>query len=49
MRECLVWPDTPQQKGKRQIRRPFAIPSGKYHEVFDRHLSKSAEKKRKQV
>jgi hypothetical protein len=48
MRECIVWLDTPQHKGKRQIR-PFAITSGKYHEVVDGHLSKSAEKKRKQV
>jgi hypothetical protein len=38
MRECLVWLDTPQHKGKRQIR-PFAITSGKYQEVVDRHLS----------
>jgi hypothetical protein len=49
MRECLVRLDTPQHKGKRQIRRPVAITSGQYQEVVDRHLSKSAEKKRKHV
>jgi hypothetical protein len=49
MRECLVWRDTPQHKGKRQIRRPFAITSGKYQDVVDRHLSKAAEGKGKQV
>jgi hypothetical protein len=49
MRECLVWLDTPQHKGKRQIRRPFAMTSGKYQKVVDRHLYKAAEEKRKQV
>jgi hypothetical protein len=51
MRECPVWLDTPQHKGKRQIdiRRPFAITSGKYQEVVDGNLSKTAEEKRKQV
>jgi hypothetical protein len=48
MRECLVWLDTLQHKGRRQIR-PFAITSGKYQEVVDRHLSKAAEEKGKQV
>jgi hypothetical protein len=44
-RECLVWLDTPQHKVKRQIRRqPFAITSGKYQEVLDRHLSKGKRK-----
>jgi hypothetical protein len=37
-RECIVWLDTPQHKGKRQIR-PFAITSGKCQEVVDSHLS----------
>jgi hypothetical protein len=49
MRECLVWLDTPQHKGKRQIRSPFAITSGKYQEVVDRHLYKAAEGNGKQV
>jgi hypothetical protein len=49
MRECLVWLDTPQHKGKRQIRRRFTITSGKYQEVVDRHLSKAAEGKGKHV
>jgi hypothetical protein len=49
MRECLVWLGTIKHKGKRQIRRPFSITSGKYHEVVDRHLSKAAEQKGKQV
>jgi hypothetical protein len=50
VREFLVWLDTPQHKGKRQIRRqPFAITSGKYQEMFDGHLSKAAEEKGKQV
>jgi hypothetical protein len=49
MRECLVWLDTPQHKGKRQIRRPFVITSGKYQEVVDRHLSKVSEEKGRQV
>jgi hypothetical protein len=49
MREGLVWLDTPQHKGKRQIRRQFAITSGKYQEELDRHLSKSAEEKGKDV
>jgi hypothetical protein len=49
MRECLVWLDTPQHKGKRQIGRPFAITSGKYQEVVDRNISKAAEEKGKQV
>jgi hypothetical protein len=44
-----VWLDTPQHRDKRQIRRPFAITSGKYQEVVDRHLSKSAEGNGKQV
>jgi hypothetical protein len=48
MRECLVWLDTAQHKVKRQIR-PFAITSGKYQEVVDRYLSKSAEGNGKQV
>jgi hypothetical protein len=48
MRECLVWLDTPPHKGKREIRRPFAITSGKY-QVVDRHLSKAAEGNGKQV
>jgi hypothetical protein len=43
MRECLLWLGTPQHKGKRQIRRPFAITSGQYQEVVDRHLYKAAE------
>jgi hypothetical protein len=37
-----------QHKDKRQIRQ-FAIISGKYLEVVDRHLSKSAEGNGKQV
>jgi hypothetical protein len=41
--------DTPQHKGKRQIRRPFAITTGKYQEVVYRHLSKAAEGNGKQV
>jgi hypothetical protein len=46
----LVWPDTSQHKGKRQIRRqPFAITSGKCQEVVERHLSKTTEEKVKQV
>jgi hypothetical protein len=49
MRECLVWLDTAQHKGKRQIGRPFAITSGKYQEVVDRHVYKAAERKGKQV
>jgi hypothetical protein len=49
MRECLVCLDTPQHKGKRQIRRPFAITSGIYQEVADRHLSKAGEVKGEQV
>jgi hypothetical protein len=49
MRECLLWLDTPQHKGKRQIRRPFAITCGKYLEMGDRHLFKAAERKEKQV
>jgi hypothetical protein len=49
MRECLVWLDTPQHKGKRQIRRKFAITSGKYREVVDRHVSEAAEGNGKQV
>jgi hypothetical protein len=49
MRECLVWLDTPQHKVKRQIRTPFAITSGKYEEVVDRHFYKAAEEKGKQV
>jgi hypothetical protein len=49
VRECLVWLDTPQHKGKRQIRRPCVITSGKYQEVVDRHLYKAAEEKGKQV
>jgi hypothetical protein len=49
MRECFVWLDTPQHKGKIQIRRPFAITSRKYQEVVDRHLSKAAEEKGNQV
>jgi hypothetical protein len=44
-----VWLDIPQHKGKRQIRRPFAITSVKYHEVVNRHLSKAAKEKGKQV
>jgi hypothetical protein len=37
-------------KGKRQIRRQsFAITSGKYQEVLDRHFSNSAEEKGKDV
>jgi hypothetical protein len=44
-----VWLDTPQHTGKRQIRRPFAITSGKYQEVVDGHLSKAAEEKRKEL
>jgi hypothetical protein len=32
-------------KIKRQIRRPFAITSGIYQEVVDRHLFKAAEEK----
>jgi hypothetical protein len=43
-----VWLDTPQHKTKRQIR-PSDIISGKYQEVVDRHLSKCAEEKGKQV
>jgi hypothetical protein len=50
MRELLVWPDTLQHKGKRQIRRkPFGMTSGKYEEVVDRHFLKAAEEKGKQV
>jgi hypothetical protein len=49
MRECLVWLDTPQHNGKIQIRRPFAITSGKYQEVVARHFYKAAEEKGKQV
>jgi hypothetical protein len=49
MRECLVWLDTPQHKGKRQIRRPFAMTFGKYQAVVDRHFSKAAEETEKQV
>jgi hypothetical protein len=48
MKECLVWLDTPQHEGKRQIR-SFALTSGKYLEMVDRHLSKAAEEKGKQV
>jgi hypothetical protein len=48
MRECLVWLDTPQHKGKIQ-RRPFATTSGKYQEMVDGHLSKAAEENGKQV
>jgi hypothetical protein len=45
-----VWLDTPQHNGRRQIRRqPFSIASGKYQEMLDRHLSKSAEEKGKDV
>jgi hypothetical protein len=49
MRECLVWFDTPQHKGKRERRGPFAIASGKYQEMVDRHLYKAAEGNGKQV
>jgi hypothetical protein len=49
MRECLVWLDTPQHNGKRQTRRKFAITSGKYQGVIDRHLYKAAAGKGKQV
>jgi hypothetical protein len=49
MRERLVWLDTRQTKGKRQRRRPFAITSGQYQEVVDRHLYKAVEGKVKQV
>jgi hypothetical protein len=49
MRECPVWLDTPQHKGKRQIRRQFVITSGKYQDEVDRHLSKAAEEKGKQI
>jgi hypothetical protein len=49
MRECLVWLYTPQHKDKRQIRGQFAITSGKYQEVVDRHLSKPAKGNGKQV
>jgi hypothetical protein len=45
MRECLVWLDTPQHKGKRQIRRPLAIPSGKYQEGIFPRLQKKRENK----
>jgi hypothetical protein len=37
-----------QHKGTRQIR-PFATTLGKYQGEVDRHLSKSAEEKEKQV
>jgi hypothetical protein len=49
MRECPVWLDTPQHKGIRQIRRPFAIASGQYQDVVDRHVYKAAEENGKQV
>jgi hypothetical protein len=45
MRECLVRIHTTQHKGKRHIRRPFAITSGNYQDEVDRHLSKAAEEK----
>jgi hypothetical protein len=43
MREFLVWLDTPQHKGKRQIRRSFAITSGKYQEVQKKRENKYKE------
>jgi hypothetical protein len=50
MSEFLVWPDMTQHKSKRQIRRQrFAITSGKYQEVVDRHISKAAEERGKEV
>jgi hypothetical protein len=45
-----VWPDTPQDRGIRLIRRqPLAVTSGKYQELVERNLSKAAEEKAGQV
>jgi hypothetical protein len=44
MTEFPVCPDTPKPKDKRQVKRQqFAITSGKYQEMVNKHLSMAAE------